>query len=202
MLYIRTERNDRVNRADNRVDKSYRKDTASGRCFASGKGYAMIELVLVIALLALFGVATLSLVVSGSAAYENLNDKKELDSELRVAVSYLDTKVRQNDSEGALSLRSNPAGDGPALVVGEIIGETQYETWIYLSGGKLREVLIEKGEPVLDDLGFDIAEIEGFTAEFDPDKMLLQLYIRNTPGDDLQSMDTNIFIKSGLEVTP
>lgn len=166
------------------------------------KGYAMIELVLVIALLALFGAATLSLVVSGSAAYESINEKKELDSELRIAISYLDTKVRQNDSEGVLALSSNPAGDGPALVVSEIIGQTQYETWIYLSGGKLREVLIEKGEPVLDDLGFDIAEIDGFTAEYDQDKMLLQLNLWSASGDSRQSMDTNIFIKSGLEVTP
>lgn len=172
----------------------------SGRDYASGNGYAMIELVLVIALLALFGIATLSLVVSGSAAYENINEKRELDSELRIALSYLDTKVRQNDSECALSLLSNPAGDGPALVVSEIIGQTQYETWIYLSGGKLREVLIEKGEPVLDDLGFEIAEVEGFTAEFDPDKMLLQLNIWSTSEDNHQSLDTNISIKSGLEV--
>lgn len=168
----------------------------------NNKGYAMIELVLVIALLALFGVATLSLVVSGSAAYENINSKKDLDSELRVALSYLDTKVRQNDSEGALRLESNPAGDGSALVVTEIIGDTQYETWIYLSGGKLREVLIDKDEPVLDDLGFEIAEIDGLAAEFDPDKMLLHLNVWSTSGNSRQSLGTNIFIKSGLEVTP
>jgi len=176
LIYLRTKRNDR--------------------------GYAMIELVLVIALLALFGVATLSLAVSGSAAYENINERKELNSELRIALSYLDTKVRQNDSEGALSLKSNPAGDGPALVVSEAIGQTQYETWIYLSGGKLKEVLIEKGEPVLDDLGFDIAEIEGFTAEYDPERMLFQLNIWSASGDGRQSLGTGIFIKSGLEVTP
>jgi len=165
------------------------------------RGYAMIELVLVIALLALFGVATLSLAVSGSAAYENINEKKELNSELRVALSYLDAKVRQNDTEGALRLESNPAGDGPALVVSETIGQVQYETWIYLSGGNLKEVLIEKGEPVLDDLGFDIAEIDGFTAKFDHDKMLLHLNVWINKGDGSQSMGTDIFIKSGLGVT-
>lgn len=165
-------------------------------------GYALIELALVIALLALFGVATLSLVVTGSAAYKDINEKKELDSELRVAISYLDTKVKQNDSEGALSLGSNPAGDGRALIVSEFIGETQYETWIYLSGGKLREVLIEKGEPVLDDLGFEIAEIEGFSAECDPDGMLLQFKVWSTSGDGRQSLDNSISIKSGLEVMP
>ncbi len=201
VFYMHTERNVRAKRAD-RADKAYRRGTASGKSLASGKGYAMIELVLVISLLALFGIATLSLVITGSAAYENINGKKELDSELRVALSYLDTKVKQNDSEGALSLASNPAGDGPALVVREIIGETQFETWIYLSEGKLREVLIEKGEPVLDDLGFDIAKIDGFTAEFDTEKMLLQLNIWCASGDNRQSMDTNILIKSGLEVTP
>ena len=165
-------------------------------------GYALIELVLVIALLALFCIATLSLVMTGSAAYKSINEKKELDSELRVAISYLDTKVKQNDSEGVLRLGLNPAGDGKALIVSEFLGETQYETWIYLSGGKLREVLIEKGEPVLDDLGFEIAEIEGFTAECNPDGNLLQFKVWSTSGDGQQSLDTNISIKSGLEVTP
>lgn len=167
----------------------------------NNSGYALIELVLVIALLALFCIATLSLVMTGSAAYKSINEKIDLDSELRVAISYLDTKVKQNDSEGTLSLGSNPAGDGKALIVSEFLGETQYETWIYLSGGKLREVLVEKGEPVLDDLGFEIAEIEGFTAQCDPDGKLLQFKVWNTSEVGLQSLDTNISIKSGLEVT-
>lgn len=173
-----------------------------GKIKENNSGYALIELVLVIALLALFGIATLSLVATGSAAYKDINEKKELDSELRVAISYLDTKVKQNDSEGTLSLRSNPAGDGKALIVSEIIGEKQYETWIYLSGGKLREVLIEKGEPVLDDLGFEIAKIGGFTAQCDPAGILLQLKVWGTSGDGRQSLDTSISIKSGLEVIP
>jgi prepilin-type N-terminal cleavage/methylation domain-containing protein len=162
-------------------------------------GYTLIELMLVVALLALFGISTLSLVVSGSSAYRTIMEKKEIDSELRVALSYMDTKVKQNDMKDTLRLESNPAGDGKALVITEEIEENAYETWIYLSGGKLREVMVQKGEPVQDDLGFEIADIEGFRAEYEPDGKLLHLGVWSGSKSGKRELDTDIKVKTGLK---
>lgn len=46
---------------------------------ASKGGYTLIELVLVMALLVLFGIATFSLVISGSTAYKGIMEKKNSD---------------------------------------------------------------------------------------------------------------------------
>lgn len=162
------------------------------------RGYTLIELVLVMALLALFGVATFSLVISGSTAYKGIMEKKDSESELRVAISYLDTKVRQNDFKNAVRLKENPAGDGKALVVEETVEGIVYETWIYLSGGKLREVLVETGEPVQDNLGFEIATIEGFNVAYDSEKKLLDTKVWNTTQKGRQELETDIAVKSGI----
>ena len=164
------------------------------------KGSSIIELMLVVALLALFGIATLSLALSGSSAYKGINEKRELDSDLRIALSYLDTKVKQNDSEGALSLRPNPNGSGKAIVVSEQIDEDIYETWIYFSEDSLREVLIMKGEPVDNELSFEIAKITAFKAEYDSDGMLLHLTVKAASGDIKHDLSTGIAVKSGMEV--
>ena len=168
---------------------------------SSNSGYTLIELMLVVALLALFSIATLTLVVSSGGAYKSIIEKKELDSGLRIALSYIDTKVKQNDMENMLRLDINPAGDGSALVIEEVIKGSSYETWIYLSGGKLREVMIEKGDPVQDDLGFEIADIEGFGAEYDTVKKLLHLSVWSTGKNGRHELDTAISVKTGLKDT-
>lgn len=177
----------------------YNKRTSTGIMAANG-GHTLIELALVIALLALFGAGTLSLVVSSSTAYKGIVEKKDVDSELRIALSYLDTKIKQNDSENVLRLESSPAGTGSALVIEEVLDGTAYETWIYCSAGRLRETLVEKGEPVLDDLSFELADIESFKAEYDPDGNLLHITVWGSTSKGQQKLDTDIAVRTGIKI--
>ncbi len=165
---------------------------------AAMKGHTLVELALVIALLTLFGAATLSLVVAGSSAYEGIMEKKNADSELRIALSYIDTKIKQYDSAGVLRLESNPAGDGPALVIEEVLGGADYETWIYFSEGRLREVLVDKGGEPTDDLSYEIAVLEGFQAVYGEDEKLLHITVWSSSKKGRLELDTDIAVKTGI----
>lgn len=178
------------------VPRTYR-EIPHGRK-AANRGYTLIELMLVVALLALFGAATLSLVVSSGNAYKGILGKKDLDSNLRIALSYVDNKIRYNDVKHALRLEVNPSGNGKALVIEEELDGSIYETWIYQSGGKLREVLVEKGEPVEDDLGFEITDLGGFEAEYHSDGGLLHLNVWADGNNGRRELGTDITIKTGL----
>lgn len=167
---------------------------------SANSGYTLIELTLVIALLALFGTATLSLVVSSSTAYKGIVEQKDTDSELRIALSYIDTKVKQNDSENVLRLKNNPVGAGSALVIEEILDGTSYETWVYYSAGRLREAWVEKGTAASDDLSFEIASIEGFEAEYDIESHLLHITVWSNTNHGQQKLETDIAVKTGITI--
>lgn len=129
------------------------------------KGYSAIEWVVVLMLLMVFITSTFVLAASASQTYENLVDDHELDTELRIAASYLSTKLKQNDEENVLHIVSRLDQDGNALLILETILDETYETWIYLSDGFLREATIPMNAKLDDDLSFPIAKIDYFSID-------------------------------------
>lgn len=162
------------------------------------KGYSLIELVLVMALLIIFGLGTFTLVISGSGAYKNILDKKEVNSELRVAISYINMRIRQNDSVGAVRVEKSPFGNDAAIVTEEVIESDTYETWIFWHEGKLRETLIKQGEPVTIDISFAIADVDGFIAKYDNDKKLIKLNVWRMEKGLKKDYSSLIFLKSAI----
>jgi type II secretory pathway pseudopilin PulG len=131
------------------------------------KGYSLIELILVMVLLILFGLTTFTLVIAGSSTYGKLTKNKNSNSELRVALSYVNMKVRQNDSFNSISIRRVSREVGDAVVISKLMGEKPYETWIYCSKGILREALLKKGiNHPSDAISTEIAVISGFKVYF------------------------------------
>lgn len=138
----------------------------------SKAGHSTIELILVMLLLILFSVSTLSLVASSSNAYIETVRKNETLSNLRVAQSYLYTKVRQGLEADAISLRSYSGVPGDCLVISNDNSEDKYETVIFVKEGELRESL------VLSDTGFDpeesftVVKLDELKLELIPEKGL------------------------------
>ena len=126
----------------------------------SESGYSLIEMTIAMLLLVVFGLAVFMLAASSTTTYEKLVDDKNISEELRVASSYLVTKLRQNDQKEAISLESNLLFDSEALTIREVIGDETYVTWIYVNGGALREVTVLEGIEPSDDLSFEIAKVD------------------------------------------
>lgn len=128
--------------------------------WVSESGYSLIEMTIAMLLLVIFGLAVFMLAASSTTTYEKLVDDKNTSEELRVASSYLVTKLRQNDQKEAISLESNLLFDSEALTIREVIGDETYITWIYISDGVLREVTVLEGVEPSDDLSFEIAKVD------------------------------------------
>lgn len=160
------------------------------------EGYSLIELVLVMALLVIFGLTTFTLVVSGGEAYKNIIGKKDANSELRVALSYVNMRIRQNDSQGSIRLERSPNGGHNAVVIQELIEGSSYETWIYWEDGRLREAFVSEGQAVTKDISFVVADIDGFEARYGDDNRSIQVKVWRDEKGIQKDYSSWVFLKS------
>lgn len=126
----------------------------------SQNGYSLIEMSIVMFLLVLFGLGIFMLAAATTTTYESLVEKKSESESLRIASSYIITKIRQNDRVDSVKIKTNAFDDRDALIIIETINDEIYETWIYVSEGQLREATVLNGLVPNDDLSFEIVEID------------------------------------------
>jgi len=136
-------------------------------------GYSLVEMSIVMLLLVLFGLSIFMLAVATTTTYESLVDNKNESESLRIASSYIVTKIRQNDRVDSVKIDLNAFDDREALIVLETIDDEIYETWIYVSEGHLREATVIKGITPNDDLSFEIAEIDRLTLSGDAHALII-----------------------------
>jgi len=101
-------------------------------------------MVMVMLLLFLFGFTTYSLIYAGSETQHRIVDEKNAQVDARIALSYINVKLRQNDSSGLIFVRPNGVNGGNAIVIqyrDEYFPEYDYDTWIYWDRGYLYEIL-------------------------------------------------------------
>ena len=137
----------------------------------NNKGVSKVEVILVMILILLMGLAVFTLVVSSSDTYKNVIDEKENLSNLRIAASYIDNKIKQSDEQSSIYIKNNPINGEASIVIVQRVDNENYETWIYLSDKMLKEAYIKQNQDFTDDMSFDIASIEEFLPSINDDIM-------------------------------
>ena len=137
----------------------------------NNKGVSKVEVTLVMILILLMGLAVFTLVVSSSDTYKNVIDEKENLSNLRIAASYIDNKIKQSDEQSSIYIKNNPINGEASIVIVQRVDNENYETWIYLSDRMLKEAYIKQEQEFTDDMSFDIASIEEFVPSINDDIM-------------------------------
>ena len=137
----------------------------------NNKGVCKVEVILVMILILLMGLAVFTLVVSSSDTYKNVIDEKENLSNLRIAASYIDNKIKQSDEQSSIYIKNNPINGEASIVIVQRVDNENYETWIYLSDRMLKEAYIKQEQELTDDMSFDIASIEEFVPSINDDIM-------------------------------
>ncbi len=127
----------------------------------------MFGLISKILLLFLFGVSSLTLALFASNAFHNIDSDMNNICETMIALSYLNMKIRQNDCQNAIHIKTSPAGEGQAIVISEVLNSTVYETWVFAKNNELRESFVPKGSKAIEEMSFPIAKIEGFDVSFE-----------------------------------
>ncbi len=123
----------------------------------------MIDILFTLALFLVFAVMALLVVVLGANAYNDISRSSEDNNNIRSSFVYLTEKIRQGDAGGGVAV-SNLAG-GDALVLSQEINNDNYQTWIYLSEGKLTEIFIREGTPFAPQTGQAIMDLSSFDIE-------------------------------------
>lgn len=151
------------------------------------KGYTLIELITVMAILGILGTVLVSIMSSGGHFYKNTNEVMDAQSNVRLATSYLTVKIRQNDISNGIAVDDSSYAV-PVLAIKDA-GNPGYTFWIYFDSGKLREQY-RNDVTGFDDMslgsGEEIADISNFSTykySFDPSGNQI---IDNTLGTNIQ----------------
>jgi len=99
-----------------------------------------IDSVFVLAVVTLFAVTAFALVLIGAKQYRFVTDTITSNHEERILSSYLAEKIRQNDSNQAVSICEIDGVTALSMVASE--NDITYITYIYCYEGSLRELVV------------------------------------------------------------
>ena len=154
-----------------------------------------LEIILIAALILLFGATTFTLVSAGGDAYDRLLEQRDIDITLRVALSYITTQLRQNDIAAAVQVRDGVSGE--YLTLRRESGGEVYETRIYLDSGWLKEVSTFEDLPFDPESGSPITQLTGFTCRYvDSNETALLLTVTAGEGEDARSQQTVVAVNA------
>lgn len=143
------------------------------RCAQSQKGFTLIELIVAMAIMSILLTMYFSLFFAGGKQYEFVYDSYRKQNEARIAMSFITTKIRQNDAlvTGTHAVSVWPSDSGPYLRIESLDdeGNPVYE-FIYgynASGSNLQLMSkIMYGEDIDSDAGGSVIADNLYSIEF------------------------------------
>lgn len=160
------------------------------------KGSTMVEMVMVMALFVLFGVTIYTLIYSGAQTQERIMNYKDAQTDARIALSYIDVRLRQNDSKGKVMVEKLDLTGDNAIVIKERTLEYEYDTWIFCYNGMLLECLVNPDKQPTEAESFHILDTEGFNIEFKSDNGSITNTVYYYYGDVLKSISSTVNMRS------
>ena len=122
-----------------------------------------IDSVFVIALFTMFAVTAFLLILIGAKQYQHTADAMDANYESRTISSYLTEKLRQNDSQGNVTISQVEGID--ALAITTMENDVTYITYIYYYKDALREIVVNDQSVFSLETGQVIIKTGGFFAE-------------------------------------
>ena len=155
------------------------------------EGYTLIELVLVMLLLTFVAVSVFLLTGIGSEAYARLSDGRSRASDLRIALSYMDVRIKKIDGIGRVDTVPAPFGGGQALRLTQSLEGAEYETYLYVDQGYLKELYIRKSEALTPAMASDLARADSLQVHFETDRLLaVTLVLQESKATDRSRQQT------------
>ncbi|MDD6156141.1 MAG: DUF4860 domain-containing protein [Lachnospiraceae bacterium] len=130
-----------------------------------------IDMIFVLALFTIFAATAFLAVLIGARQYQTTADNMNYNYEVRTASSYLEEKIRQNDTVAGIAVTSMAPGmDAIALYSSE--NGVDYTTYIYCYDGWLRELFVTQDSVYSPSSGQEILELSALSAEFAGEDLL------------------------------
>jgi hypothetical protein len=163
------------------------------------QGNGMVEVLMVLCIMLLFGIAGVTLLLSGSNTLQRERAEQEAQDGARVALSYLTVRMRQCDVTDGVSI-AEPINGQSCLVLhyeDENDPSADYDMWVFWADGWLQEVLAGTGETPVFSGANQIAQVDSFQTK------LKDGVLTNTMGyhydADSRTISNAIYLRSGQE---
>ncbi len=122
-----------------------------------------IESVIVMVVLIMLAFVVFLVIRSGTGAYEEILDQKQNTESARVAYSYINMKIKQNDSDSLISVTQTKYGNTLKIDT----GDGEFTTYIFFSDGALYECLTKSDMQPETDAANRITSLSGFSISMD-----------------------------------
>lgn len=123
----------------------------------------VIDFLFAVALFGVFLISSVMVIAAGTGAYRNITAKSQEDYTLRTSLSYVCEKLRQADSEGALTVGT--VGGSTALILEQEYSKASYVTYIYEYNGSLCELFTSSEAAAEPAYGTALLELSDFQVE-------------------------------------
>ena len=153
-----------------------------------------IDLIFIVTLAGIFFICSITFIVLGANLYANTVSSTQDSFQIRTASLYFTQKIRQNGKPDSVQLTSMKDGS-QALV----LKNGDYETWIFLADGQLKEATVKQGTTVTESFGQPVLSLRSL--KFEPRKSNLLRVTAVSPEGTVSQVDL-LLRTSQLEVRP
>jgi hypothetical protein len=149
---------------------------------------------MVMLILALFGITIYAMIASGADTQMRIMGEKEAQSDARIALSYINVKLRQNDAEGRIVVKPIDLTGENAILIQE--HELERDTWIFHLDGMLYESIVSPGEQPDEWFSFPIIDVEYMETSFEPITGRITNTVYYSYSGEWQYLSSSVLIRS------
>lgn len=149
-----------------------------------------VETVMVMLVLVIFALVVFALIGAGAGAYSGILGDKENMQSARVAYSYVNMKLKQNDAQGLIEVGQTEFGD--TLIIRSEDGS--YATYLFFSEGSLYECVATQGNLPAVAAANRITALEGFEVKQNGSYIDITCVCKN--GESLLTVEGTVGLRS------
>mgnify|MGYP001810535385 CR=1 FL=1 len=172
--------------------------TRAAYILRKSSGYTLIELIIVMAMMALLGTTLVAVVGSGGNQYQRIHENYSTENEARIALSYMTVKIRQNDTyitDPVYTGRSVTVLAGPPPVLQ--IRDSATSRWdIQLVGNQLVESRYTAGSPTPDATATISDKISALSIASDATGSLITIDITYVVDGNAKHLIEKVYLRS------
>ena len=163
----------------------------------ANNGNTLVELIMVMLLLILFGVTISSLIYSGGETQQKIISEKNAQINARVAVSYLNMRIRQSDAADKIVVEKNDVTGDNSILIRERAYWGGYDTWIFWADGYIYECISDEGGQPSVELSERIIAADWFHTDINADGSIYNS-IGYTVNGVQKELHSSVYLRSGV----
>ena len=126
-----------------------------------GKKKHSVNMMFTIMLLGIFALSAIFVAVMGAKVYANSADKMQANFDTRTSIVYLSEKIRTCPGD---NYRVREVDGSTALVLTEKLGDSYFESWVFVRNNKLSEVMVRQGDEIYPGAAQQIMDLRSLDA--------------------------------------